>query len=760
MLMNRKGAGTGGATKSILKTIGQDFASYTYTDISTGFFETAESTFAENRNRMVFKAFNAEHDPVSQGFSLGSYDLVVASFVIHATSELEVAMRNVRRLLRPGGYAVLAESTNNDQTRAGFIFGTLPGWWSGVDEGRVLSPCVSAESWDATFRRTGFSGIDTITPEHFERIYAGSVIVAQAVDDHLTLLREPLTLDAPASSNSSNGARELVVLGGSTLRVARLVTDLKKLLKINFESIITLKRLEDAGSRQIDSEATILSLVDLDKPIFKDINSSQFEIFKKLFLSERTILWVTKGRRAEDPFSNMVVGFGRTAIHETPGLRLQFLDFESAISIDSKMIAETLVRFQVASMSSRGGDTGLLWSIEPEIVVDGKGRQLIPRQLEMAEANDRYNSARRAITRDVDLTESDVEIFGNWQGSLVRGFTRPATSAHPAEPTIKLQATHSMESPVKTCLGHLYLILGVDKSDGTKHIALAGSLASTQLIPKCATATCELPSYSEAQLVCLVAEMLLSASTLQYVLPGQSLLVHNPTPSFARCLYEKATSKGIKVWFTTESEAANLPTSWTKLFPNMTKHNIQQLIPKHVDYFLSFRTEGGQSSIQKSIVSALPRHCHVETSDSIFPREASAVASVPFTFASRMLQEAITDIKHSSDLRGEIIERTTVRIEDVAAGSRPQSPWTIVDWRAVSPVSVHSARLDSKPLFQADKTYWLIGLSGTLGLSLCDWMIDHGAAFVVISSRNPGKIDPVWVEINRLKGATVKLFAK
>lgn len=61
-------------------------------------------------------------------FTLDSYDLIVASFVIHTTDRLEVAMRNLYRLLKPCGYVTFAESTNNDQTRAGFIFSTVPRW--------------------------------------------------------------------------------------------------------------------------------------------------------------------------------------------------------------------------------------------------------------------------------------------------------------------------------------------------------------------------------------------------------------------------------------------------------------------------------------------------------------------------------------------------------------------------------------------------------------------------------------------------------
>ena len=56
-------------------------------------------------------------------------------------------------------------------------------------------------------------------------------------------------------------------------------------------------------------------------------------------------------------------------------------------------------------------------------------------------------------------------------------------------------------------------------------------------------------------------------------------------------------------------------------------------------------------------------------------------------------------------------------------------------------------------------TYWLVGLTGGLGLSLCRWMISRGAKYIVISSRNP-KIDPRWMTLFASLKATVKVYAK
>ncbi|GJC96280.1 polyketide synthase [Colletotrichum higginsianum] len=72
MLEIGAGAGAGDATKRILGAIGHDFDSYTFTDISSSFFENAAETFSDWQDRMVFKVCNAENDPVEQGFQEGT----------------------------------------------------------------------------------------------------------------------------------------------------------------------------------------------------------------------------------------------------------------------------------------------------------------------------------------------------------------------------------------------------------------------------------------------------------------------------------------------------------------------------------------------------------------------------------------------------------------------------------------------------------------------------------------------------------------
>ena len=107
---------------------------------------------------MDFKILNIERDPVSQGYVEGSYDLVVAAWVLHGTPDIAATARNVRKLLKPLGKLVLLEVTRPDIFRSGFAFGLLPAWWLSTEKHRDWSPCLSEEQVASCTYYRGFLG--------------------------------------------------------------------------------------------------------------------------------------------------------------------------------------------------------------------------------------------------------------------------------------------------------------------------------------------------------------------------------------------------------------------------------------------------------------------------------------------------------------------------------------------------------------------------------------------------------------------------
>ena len=72
------------------------------------------------------------------------------------------------------------------------------------------------------------------------------------------------------------------------------------------------------------------------------------------------------------------------------------------------------------------------------------------------------------------------------------------------------------------------------------------------------------------------------------------------------------------------------------------------------------------------------------------------------------------------------------------------------------PVKIQTA--ESRVRLKGDKTYFLVGMAGDLGRSLCRWMILHGAKYLVITSRNP-MIGRCWLEEMHELGGLVKVMA-
>lgn len=107
------GAGTGATSELVLRSLVSDFGtrsfySYTFTDISTGFFSAAKERF-KDFSGMQFLQLDITQDPEGQGFRAHSFDLVIATDVLHVTPKLNDSLRNIYKLLRPGGKLLVQE---------------------------------------------------------------------------------------------------------------------------------------------------------------------------------------------------------------------------------------------------------------------------------------------------------------------------------------------------------------------------------------------------------------------------------------------------------------------------------------------------------------------------------------------------------------------------------------------------------------------------------------------------------------------------
>lgn len=720
-----------------MPALNRNFLTYTFTDVSAGFFESAAVFFADYKEHMAFKVFDLEQDPVEQGYAPGFYDIVVGSLVVHATAELEKTLKNIRKLLRPGGFLVIGEGSHNCTT-GGFIFGPLAGWWLGVDEGRTLTPFVSTDEWTHLLKKTGFSGIDTITPKTQEDVYGVNVWVAQAVDEEIRFLRDPLS-----PSPDTRQIDKLVIVGGKTSKTKTIVSDLERILSPHAAKIHKFQTLADVDYSLADSKSTVLSLVDMDGSVLDDIQPDTWHNLKQMFEVGKCLLWLTSGREADDPYANMMVGFGRTAMLETPGLRLQFLDVPNAAQLSPRKVAETLVRFQ-SDIPERRSD--ILWSVESEILMNQAGRLNVARLREISEPNDRYNSAFRPIQHEVNIGKSAVLL----QYDPARGFVLkerspydPAMASRPQN--IELRLTHSLLYASKTSTGFKFVVIGEDQNGKQSHMALVSALTSKVSVSPADVVPLDQAAIPEATALSLAAAYLTATAICDPLAAGDMVAVHNAPDHVTRAINARSLEKEISVTYTADLEISAY----------LSKREARRLIPGCVCAFAGFsETESGNEA---TMAEALPDNVRKDTVHTMYALEASLTVARSNHASRELLQKALhyaqTEIPAAST-----VPITRVTLEDVTGHFVSSfSRLTVVDWTTAREISADISRLDSTRMFKGNKTYWMVGLSGVLGLSLCDWMIARGARFLVLTSRNP-KISSEWVRGHGSNGVKVTIL--
>ncbi|HEY2322106.1 MAG TPA: SDR family NAD(P)-dependent oxidoreductase [Thermoanaerobaculia bacterium] len=154
------GAGTGSVTRSILEALAGRDATYDFTDVSSHFVHQAEEILNGAPVRPRFAVLDVEADPAAQGFAAGSYDVVVAVNVVHATRSIAATLQRVKKLLKRGGALVLAEMAGRSDFSA-MTFGLTEGWWRFEDGERRQphSPLLSVPQWEASLAEAGYRNV-------------------------------------------------------------------------------------------------------------------------------------------------------------------------------------------------------------------------------------------------------------------------------------------------------------------------------------------------------------------------------------------------------------------------------------------------------------------------------------------------------------------------------------------------------------------------------------------------------------------------
>jgi acyl transferase domain-containing protein/thioesterase domain-containing protein/SAM-dependent methyltransferase len=191
------GGGRGTLTWPLLRALGGR-ADYCFTDLGRVFVDDAAKEAARQGldGPMRFGLLDIGGDPREQGFEPGSFDLVVAFNVVHATRDVPAALRNLAALLAPGGTIGLVEVVKTERWDT-LTWGLAEGWWYYDDALRTSSPLLDLGTWERALGEAGFEGA-TAYPRSAEE---------RRRQDHGLVLGKKSEASRPATAVAASAAR-------------------------------------------------------------------------------------------------------------------------------------------------------------------------------------------------------------------------------------------------------------------------------------------------------------------------------------------------------------------------------------------------------------------------------------------------------------------------------------------------------------------------------------------------------------------------
>ncbi len=252
------GAGTGSVSDILaarLAGLAANVEYFSFTDISESFLVQARQRYQRNYAFVDYKKLDITASPMAQGFRRDSYDVILASNVLHATPNIAQTLRHSKSLLHRHGLLILNE-INKTSPFAHITFGLLDGWWVFEDEHLRLpySPALSASGWATMMRSEGFLSVSAISGDEDN----GQSIIAGASDGIVRIIDDKDTAPLVKTSPSIMD-REITAQKALTEKIAATVNTVdvrNKTRKFLTELIAhALKIPED----DIDQRATFTS---------------------------------------------------------------------------------------------------------------------------------------------------------------------------------------------------------------------------------------------------------------------------------------------------------------------------------------------------------------------------------------------------------------------------------------------------------------------------------------------------------------------
>ncbi|KAK6827594.1 hypothetical protein PG987_010935 [Apiospora arundinis] len=348
------GAGTGSTTSVVLTAMQSDqgeqlYEDYMITDVSAGFVNQTKERFSEFPG-LKFGVCDITKDPIEQGFEAASYDLIIASNVLHATPNLVETLTRCRTLLKPDGHIFMQEFCGYTRY-ADLIMGLFDGWWAGVNDGRVERPVLQEDGWDAKLRQSGFEGIKSAVRDNkHPQFFNTSNILAKA------------RADAPVET----GTRAITLLK-PTDELTAFGLEVKNSLVSSGYTVD-----EYVWGASLPDGQDIVSLMDVDDtrpPVLTDIGADELMSFIDLIgdVSGQLLLWLMKPAQTQcsNPEYGQMTGVARCVRAELAmdlvTLELDQLDSDASGAVTRVLGKVQEARGQASEADSLDIDSEYVW---------------------------------------------------------------------------------------------------------------------------------------------------------------------------------------------------------------------------------------------------------------------------------------------------------------------------------------------------------------------------------------------------------------
>ncbi|KAK5635554.1 hypothetical protein RRF57_011266 [Xylaria bambusicola] len=705
---------------------------YTYTEIRDEQLEKAKERLGNSSKAISFETFDPNEPMGASTRITGAYDLIITPMLSGFTMENDSIIRNLRRMVKAGGYLVVLVATS---FRLNLIRSHISFRGRSSNTPKFFSP-VSGNDWAEILRHSGFTAIDITQPQDSKKPSALSILVAQAVDDRVEFLRDPLAPD-----RSPLASPFLCIIGGDGLRP--FVNDIRK----HFRAIQHFHNLSDIEPARLSPLSTVVSLVDLEESsVFQEMTAARLGALQKLFSQCKNVLWASSGSKTENFFKNIFVGLQRTVMLEMPHLRVQHLEFSSFNEVDYRLVAEKLIQLEACGAWDNADKlNNILWTLEPELLVRN-GVVQVPRLLPDQARNERHASKQQNLTLPIAAPDHNISI--NWGGS--QSLVQAERISGLKQGSIRL--VYSLLRPVYfRDGGTAFISIGKEMESDSHMLVVSESLSSIVRVPPKWTVSGLRPDLPMNQALAFLYGWSVARNIISYSTRGKSLVVLDSEPIVAKSLAEQAVKGKIDlVLLTTELRACSYP--WRFLHPRARQRDISRAIPIDTGTYVQMRID---DELSASVLLSLPPNCKKIThSDLMKDGIECRDTSPPFRKIAEQLETFLLD--YSTARSG--LELPEVGLNELASSNTTTpNQQVLVSWERDSTVNVPLKPASEHIRFSSNRTYWLVGLTGGLGLSLCHWMIARGARYIALTSRNPN-IDPALIRSLSQGRCMVELF--